>query len=92
MDDLKLEDFIVLRKLRAGNFGQLYSCYNKETQKKYAVKVMNKVKLAKESVMSYVFKEEEILKELPLHPFIIQLYKMFVDTNYVILILQLYEG
>lgn len=53
---------------------------------------MNKVKLAKESVMSYVFKEEEILKELPLHPFIIQLYKMFVDTNYVILILQLYEG
>lgn len=29
----------MLRKLRAGNFGQLYSCYNKETQKKYAVKI-----------------------------------------------------
>ena len=46
-EELKLDDFVLLRKLRAGNFGQLYACYNRSTQKKYAVKVMNKVKLAK---------------------------------------------
>lgn len=42
--------------------------------------------------MNYVYKEEEILSELPEHPFIIKFYKMFVLTDFVILVIQLYEG
>ena len=39
---IKLKDFIILRSLRAGNFGRVYACFNKSTKSKYAIKVMNK--------------------------------------------------
>lgn len=39
---MAINDFILLRKLRAGNFGQVYACYNTVIQKKYAVKVMDR--------------------------------------------------
>jgi serine/threonine protein kinase len=43
---LDLKDFIVIRKLRSGNFGKVYACYNKITKLKYAIKVMDKQRLA----------------------------------------------
>lgn len=51
MDDhkgvLDINDFYVIRRLRAGNFGRVYACCNKINNKKYALKVMNKGKLKK---------------------------------------------
>lgn len=41
-NELFLKDFIVLKKLRSGNFGKVYACYNKKTLEKYAIKVVNK--------------------------------------------------
>ena len=39
---MSLTDFVVLRKLRSGNFGQVYACYNMIIKKKYAIKVMDR--------------------------------------------------
>ena len=40
--NLNLNDFVVVKKLRAGNFGQVYACYHRIIKKKYAIKVMDR--------------------------------------------------
>ena len=37
-----IKDFYAIRKLRSGNFGCVYACYNQTTDKKYAIKVILK--------------------------------------------------
>ena len=37
-----LSDFHVVKKLRSGNFGQVYACYNEKTNKVYAIKVLDR--------------------------------------------------
>lgn len=37
-----LSDFHVVKKLRSGSFGQVYACYNKKTNKVYAIKVLDR--------------------------------------------------
>lgn len=39
---MSINDFILVRKLRAGNFGQVFACYNTVIKKKYAIKVMDR--------------------------------------------------
>ena len=38
-----ITDFHVIKKLRAGNFGTVYVCYNYNTKKTYAIKVLDKI-------------------------------------------------
>lgn len=89
---LQLDDFILVRKLRSGNFGQIYAAFNKTTKRKYALKLMSKGTLSKENIMNYVYREEEILTKVPEHPFILKFYKMFIEPGFVILVIQLFEG
>lgn len=51
---LLLKDFIVLKKLRSGNFGKVYACYNRKTLEKYAIKVINKDAIVASNILSYV--------------------------------------
>jgi serine/threonine protein kinase len=37
-----INDFHVVKKLRSGNFGQVYACYHHKTDKVYAVKVLDR--------------------------------------------------
>ncbi len=37
-----LSDFHVVKKLRSGNFGQVYACFNEKTNKVYAIKVLDR--------------------------------------------------
>ena len=39
---MMISDLYVVRKLRSGHFGQVFACYNKETAKMYAVKVLER--------------------------------------------------
>jgi serine/threonine protein kinase len=39
---LQITDFHVIRKLRSGNFGQVYACWNRKTEKIYAIKVLDR--------------------------------------------------
>lgn len=87
-----LKDFIVLKKLRAGNYGKVYACYNKKTAEKYAIKVINKTFMAACKLMSYVKKEEELLLSLPEHPFIVKCHAVFKDENFYMIVMNLLEG
>lgn len=39
---MQISDFHVVRKLREGNFGKVYACYNQRTEKLYAIKVLDR--------------------------------------------------
>ena len=40
---MQITDFHVIRKLREGNFGKVYACFNTKTQKIYAIKVLDRI-------------------------------------------------
>jgi len=63
--DLNFKDFYTLEtKLRSGSYGTVYSSKHKQTQKEYAVKVIDRSKLKKKSDDEGVFREVSVLKEL----------------------------
>lgn len=39
---MQITDFHVVRKLREGNFGKVYACWNTKTEKIYAIKVLDR--------------------------------------------------
>lgn len=39
---MQISDFYVIRKLREGNFGRVYACWNTKTSKIYAIKVLDR--------------------------------------------------
>lgn len=49
-----LADFHVIKRLRAGNFGQVYACWNKKTKKVYAIKVLDRAYIEKAQIIQYV--------------------------------------
>ena len=67
----------MLRKLQSGNFGQVYATYNTKTNKKYAIKVMDKVYMEKQKYLKFVMRENEVLSSLRPHPFLPVYYTMF---------------
>jgi serine/threonine protein kinase len=51
---MAISDFHVVKKLRSGNFGQVYVCYNIKTEKIYAVKVLDRSYVEKAQIIQYV--------------------------------------
>jgi serine/threonine protein kinase len=39
---MQISDFHVVRKLREGNFGKVYACWNVKTERVYAIKVLDR--------------------------------------------------
>lgn len=89
---MNLDDFIVLRSLRSGNFGKVYACYNRALKSKFAIKVMNKVSLASSSVLTYIEKETELMESIPENPFLIKYYQTFFHENLIMIVMELIEG
>ena len=54
---MSLNDFFILRKLRSGNFGQVYACYNSIIKKKYAIKVMDREEIESTGITKYILNE-----------------------------------
>lgn len=52
-----MKDFIVVRRLQAGNFGQVYATYNTKTNQKYAIKVMDKIYMEKKKYLKFIMRE-----------------------------------
>lgn len=40
---MQIGDFYVVRRLREGNFGKVYACWNSQTNKLYAIKVLDRL-------------------------------------------------
>jgi len=63
--ELSFKDYYVLeKKLRSGSYGTVFSIRHPQTQKEYAVKVIDRTKLKKKSDDKGVFREVEVMKDL----------------------------
>lgn len=89
---MQITDFHVVRKLRQGNFGKVYVCFNHKTEKLYAIKVLDRIYVEKSQIIQYIMNEEQILRTVPRHPFIVSFYKLLKDTNFIYFIMEFIEG
>ena len=76
---IKESDYIKLSKLGCGSYGQVFKVKNKETNKIYAIKEINKSKLIKENKFYQAIIENEMLKGCN-HPNIVK-YFGFYETQ-----------
>jgi len=51
---MQISDFYVVRKLREGNFGKVYACWNTKTNKIYAIKVLDRFYVEKSQIIQYI--------------------------------------
>lgn len=75
----KESDYIKLSRLGCGSYGEVFKAKNKETNKIYAIKEINKAKLTKENKYYQAIIENEMLKECN-HPNIVK-YFGFYETQ-----------
>ena len=85
-----LDLYDVKQKIGKGKFGLVKLGINKETNEKVAIKVMNK-KNMDSSDLELVRTEIEILK-ICQHPYIIKLYDIFENVDYIYIIMEYCPG
>jgi serum/glucocorticoid-regulated kinase 2 len=86
-----LEDFEMLRVLGKGSFGKVLLVRKKETNKKYALKILQKSELYKRNQIDHTNTEKSILSTLT-HPFIVKLYASFQTEQKLYMCLEYVEG
>ena len=85
-----LDIYEIKQKLGKGKFGLVKLGINKETKQKVAVKIMNKNNMDS-SDLELVRTEIEILK-ICQHPYIIKLYDVFENIDYIYIIMEYCQG
>ena len=85
-----LDIYEIKQKLGKGKFGLVKLGINKETKEKVAVKIMNKNNMDS-SDFELVRTEIEILK-ICQHPYIIKLYEVFENVDYIYIIMEHCSG
>ena len=85
-----LDIYDIKQKLGKGKFGLVKLGINKETKQKVAVKIMNKNNMDS-SDLELVRTEIEILK-ICQHPYIIKLYDIFENLDYIYIIMEYCSG
>jgi len=76
----KESDFVKLSRLGNGSYGQVFKVKNKNTNKIYALKEINKLKLIKENKLYQIFIENEMLKFCS-HPSIVRYYGFYENES-----------
>lgn len=73
------QDFVFKNVLGEGAYSTVLLAVEKETSRKFAVKILEKDHIKKEKKTKYVMTEKEALNKLHKHPFIVRLYYTFQD-------------
>ena len=84
----RLEDFSDLERIGSGKFGKVYSCVEKTSGRKVALKTVYKKLLGQFEFYSQMKKELEIQYRLSIHPNIAQLHAYFHDSQCVYSVLE----
>lgn len=71
-----IDSFRISQEVGVGSFGKVYEAYKKDTNERFAIKVLSKSILKRHNQLKYAIAECKILKEIR-HPFIIPLYWAF---------------
>lgn len=84
-------DFDIIKPLGKGSFGEVYLVRNKQTQKLYAMKSLDKSQIFNKKLVRYAIAERNILSHLK-HPFIVSLKYAFQTSKKLLLILDYCAG
>jgi 3-phosphoinositide dependent protein kinase-1 len=82
------DDFIMERTLGEGSYSTVMLATEKETQRQFAIKILDKRHIVKEKKVKYVNIEKETLNKLH-HPSIVRLYYTFQDVSSLYFVLEL---
>lgn len=85
------KDFVYGKLLGLGSYSKVVKATKKDTGVIYALKIMDKLHIAKENKIAYVKLERVLLDQLD-HPGIIRLFFTFQDAHYLYMGLECCEG
>ncbi|KAK5072201.1 serine/threonine protein kinase [Lithohypha guttulata] len=87
-----VKDFNFGATLGEGSYSTVMAAQDRETQKEYAIKVLDKRHIIKEKKVKYVNIEKETLNRLTDHPGVVRLYYTFQDERSLYFVLDLCSG
>ncbi|TDL23111.1 kinase-like protein [Rickenella mellea] len=86
-----LSDFIIHRTLGTGSFGRVHLVRSKHNLRFYAIKVLSKEKVVKTKQVQHTNNEREMLEAVQ-HPFIVNLWGTFQDTQNLYMVMDFVAG
>jgi len=89
--NLTIDDFSFIKVIGEGSYGKVYLVQKKKGQKYYALKCFKKEDILMKNMLSRVFSEKDILKELK-HPFLVRLRYSFQGTKKVYMAMDFCQG
>ena len=87
-----VKDFEFGKTLGEGSYSTVLAALDRNTQKHYAIKVLDKRHIIKEKKVKYVNIEKETLNRLTDHPGVVRLYYTFQDERSLYFVLDLCSG
>eukprot|EP00359_Climacostomum_virens_P000322 CAMPEP_0204896828 /NCGR_PEP_ID=MMETSP1397-20131031/385_1 /ASSEMBLY_ACC=CAM_ASM_000891 /TAXON_ID=49980 /ORGANISM="Climacostomum Climacostomum virens, Strain Stock W-24" /LENGTH=891 /DNA_ID=CAMNT_0052064493 /DNA_START=685 /DNA_END=3360 /DNA_ORIENTATION=- len=90
-DTVELRDLFSVQPLGQGMFGQVILTVHREKQTLYALKAVNRAKVARYDMFSWLQLEREILLQLD-HEFIMKLVRTFKDSDYIYFLTEFVNG
>ncbi|CAK84769.1 unnamed protein product (macronuclear) [Paramecium tetraurelia] len=90
---LKLEEFVSLKKLGQGQFGNVYLVKNPKDNPPhfYALKCISKAQIVDQHLEKHLAQEKSVLTSVR-HPFLMKYYCSFQDSNHVFFLVEFIKG
>ena len=91
IENLTPHDFIVLKELGKGSFGEVFLVVKNDSSELFAMKVLQKEKIMKQNLIKYAVTERNVLSYIR-HPFIVSLKYAFQTSDKLFLFLDYCPG
>jgi len=82
------DSYRFIKTLGKGTFGEVFQVESKQTQEAYAMKVIDKSRVASGKFLRYTLTERNVLSYIR-HPYIVSLHHAFQTPKHLVLVLQL---
>lgn len=86
-----LEDFELLKVIGQGNFAKVMQVKKKDTQKVFAMKILNKKRLEESDQLEHIKTERAVLQYVE-HPFLVRLVYAFQSTEKLYMVMDFING
>jgi len=90
-DKVGLDDFVLLKVIGEGSFGKVFQVKKKDTERIYAMKVLNKKTVIERQEIQHTQTERNILQKL-IHPFLVNLYFSFQTDDKLYFVMDFVNG
>jgi serine/threonine protein kinase/ankyrin repeat protein len=85
------DSFNFVKLLGKGSFGKVFHVKHKRTELEYAMKILDKSKMKRGSLLRYAMTERDVLSYIR-HPYIVSLHYAFQTSKHLVIVLQLCPG